>query len=913
MLEKNSDSEVHVEKIEQRPTASIAFGLERLGLIAVQAPILSCIILVVLIVGAGAIGLAGALPSPQRPKDKLPEPPNVPTVVKAEPRVDRLGDPLPEGAVLRIGSSRFRHARAYAVAFTADGKLASFGEDSVVRIWDPASGRQLSSRPLIERDWDKEPTIPRSWGGCFSPDARRLAMQLNNQMKVFDVESGREVASVDLASGYEIVARFSPNGRQVALADQDGKGGVRLRICDVDRNTNRELARIGGFHSEPAFSRDGRRLALATGGAEVVVWDVPSGSELIRFKANGQYARTVEFDASGDVLAILGATNPPQWFQFFRISTGQPPEGWTAPPVGGMEWVRFAPDGATIVLGGQEGGIRRFDPKIGKLIQTEELPAGIRAAFSSDGKLMASAGKQTLRVWDTGTGRSLVPANISDAATSEICGVAVSPDGQWILVCELDTGTIRLCDSQGQPKKVIPSKWRGARHPLFSADGRQLIGMASDAVVPVRWDVPSGMESARYAFAEAAGDQQFIYNFALSPDGQRLAALTQPARLRQAAPGGAPGPGIVSAVLTVWDVATARRIESRDIVSPSLVMYGAFSPDLKRYYFGDRAIALAGGPEFRLELPEGWRARQAAASSDGRLVAQAGEKRITDANGSTIGFEGSVVVHEVATGKQVVTLSGEWCGPIAFTPDSRGLVTTTGGGITRWDLATQKRVVRHKSPGPFIGSFGHSFASSLAVTPDGARAITGHSDSTALVWDLPPPPKRVGPLSERELGAAWDDLSGGDASKAYSAIWALADAAGDAVPFLRQRLRPAVAPPEDQVRKLVAGLDSRAFADREVAEKELNELGTVAAPALRTLLKGGLSAEQTRRVERLLQAADAGVLPPGEQLQQVRAIASLELAGTPATRELLADLAKGAPGARLTAEATASLERLKAR
>src|ERR1700753_835393 len=52
MLEKNSDSEVHVEKIEQRPTASIAFGLERIGLIAVRAPILSCIILLALIVGA---------------------------------------------------------------------------------------------------------------------------------------------------------------------------------------------------------------------------------------------------------------------------------------------------------------------------------------------------------------------------------------------------------------------------------------------------------------------------------------------------------------------------------------------------------------------------------------------------------------------------------------------------------------------------------------------------------------------------------------------------------------------------------------------------------------------------------------------------------------------------------------------
>src|SRR5664279_1064539 len=52
MLEKNRDSEVHVEKVETRATASIAFGLERIGLIAVKAPILSCIVLVALIIGA---------------------------------------------------------------------------------------------------------------------------------------------------------------------------------------------------------------------------------------------------------------------------------------------------------------------------------------------------------------------------------------------------------------------------------------------------------------------------------------------------------------------------------------------------------------------------------------------------------------------------------------------------------------------------------------------------------------------------------------------------------------------------------------------------------------------------------------------------------------------------------------------
>ncbi|MHC2292779.1 efflux RND transporter permease subunit [Bradyrhizobium barranii] len=52
MLEKHRENEVHVDKVEQGPTSSIAFGLERIGLIAVRAPILSCIVLLALIVGA---------------------------------------------------------------------------------------------------------------------------------------------------------------------------------------------------------------------------------------------------------------------------------------------------------------------------------------------------------------------------------------------------------------------------------------------------------------------------------------------------------------------------------------------------------------------------------------------------------------------------------------------------------------------------------------------------------------------------------------------------------------------------------------------------------------------------------------------------------------------------------------------
>src|SRR5436853_4192901 len=53
MLDKNSESHVHVQATEEPPPGkSIAFGLERMGLIAVKAPILSMIILAALMVAA---------------------------------------------------------------------------------------------------------------------------------------------------------------------------------------------------------------------------------------------------------------------------------------------------------------------------------------------------------------------------------------------------------------------------------------------------------------------------------------------------------------------------------------------------------------------------------------------------------------------------------------------------------------------------------------------------------------------------------------------------------------------------------------------------------------------------------------------------------------------------------------------
>src|SRR5690242_1462593 len=57
--------------------------------------------------------------------------------------VDFYGDPLPDGAVARLGSVRLRHAGLKSFALLPDGKTAvTVGEDDTIRWWDLASGRQ---------------------------------------------------------------------------------------------------------------------------------------------------------------------------------------------------------------------------------------------------------------------------------------------------------------------------------------------------------------------------------------------------------------------------------------------------------------------------------------------------------------------------------------------------------------------------------------------------------------------------------------------------------------------------------------------------------------------------------------------------------------------------------------------------
>jgi hypothetical protein len=199
---------------------------------------------------------------------------------------------------------------------------------------------------------------------------------------------------------------------------------------------------------------------------------------------------------------------------------------------------------------------------------------------------------------------------------------------------------------------------------------------------------------------------------------------------------------------------------------------------------------------------------------------------------------------------------------------------------------------------------------SLAFSPDGKRLATGHRDSTILVWDIAAAyRRRVAPraANARELETWWRHLAG-DAPQAHRAIWGLADAPAQAVPFLRDRLRPAAALPAGELKRLVQDLDSAEFERREEASRRLAEFGEDAETTLRQALANKPSAEARRRIERIL--AGPRLVRSPEVLRSLRALQVMEAIGDQPARVLLGKLAAGAPESRLTREARAALERL---
>jgi WD40 repeat protein len=821
----------------------------------------------------------------------------------ARPRVDALGDPLPDDVLARFGTSRFRDPSAYGVALSPDGKLLVLPGHEGLRLLDTTTGKEVrrvgvrgaffgrngaafspdgkflalsDHKSVVVSDVARGVVVGRFAPGgrlhrsttSFSGDGKLLAVGgqgFNTKLAVtiWDVAANKELKKIESDYDHQVQAALSADGKTVAVWGQslrDRQHPPVLRLLDVTTGKARVEVKGEGYQfAHVVFSPDGKHLLTTEPGFPLCVRDAATGKVLRRFAACANPA-VVQYSPDGAVLAVGSAGGV---VQLFDARTGRRTGQCKAPPMTTVESVGFLPGNRALAAGTAFQTLRLWDVPSGheRTPGAGHLASVSAVAFSRDGKRLLSAGGDGVRVVALAGGKEVgliePPPDPLGLRLGKGNGTAatLSPDGRHAAWPDQFGRGLTVTDLSSREEIATLGTSVGpfGGGVVFAADGSALATMGTDLAGGKRdqtaevWDLGSGLLRRKVTVPAAA----HAWSVALSPGGKRL--VVAPAQQF----GGQAGGRVV-----VWDVSTGKEITALPIVAADRL---AFSPD-------------------------------------GSLLAAGGG--------------GAVGVYDVASGRRLLTLEGgpnRVMSPLAFSPDGRLLAAVGGAGPPRadevrlWELASGKvRAVLtgHKEGGTLA----------LAFSPDGRLLASGGADTVVLLHDATGAAAAArlpgGRPTPARLAAWWADLGEGDAAKAGRAMARLLAWPAEAAALLGKELRPAAgqAPDAKDVRRWVGELGADAFETRQKATRALAGAGRAVRAELLAARATAEDPEQRRRLDELLRGIERG--PLADKVRPVRAVEVLERLGTPAARRVLRKVAGGNPAARLTAEAQEALKRL---
>ncbi len=851
-------------------------------------------------ISALCLAISAAATAPADDQAKAPE--------RGPRRADLLGDPLPEGAVARLGTLRFRHESPIeAIAFSPDGKIVATGHSPIARLWDVATGKELRRLQGFH-----------GRGLVFSPDGKTLAGGGSRDVRLWDVTTG-EVVRLYQGPKYPITAlALSPDGRVLAATAPTGIPGNGTHYWDIHlwgAATGKELRRWSdGITriSSLAFSPDSKTLACGGENRHLRFWDVSSGKELSPFSALIA-GESLAFSPDGKLLAAVGSTPGASHcsVSLWELATRRRLPQFGEDARFGFS-LAFSPDGKTLGVSGFDGILRLWEVATGKFLrELGGLPPGVSRggyryplAFSPRGKTVASSAfySNVLSLWDTETGQQHSDLAGHDAPVEDI---VTSPDGKTVASRGQFDTTVRLWDAgTGQQRHVLRGHDARVGSLAFAPDGQTLVTSAWNEDFRL-WDVATGKTLRQI---KPAGSMPFT-RLAISPDGRTLAGGTSQ--------------GIVS----TWDLATGSPLlrflahpplissegEFEDYVEVATLL---FSPDSRMLVSGSYALS------FHVWSRETGRLLRVFHESGSRI---GGASLAFSADGRTLTALGrgeKSFVWELASGKKrhefrTPPIHAGSPGFSAISADARTLAICgyPYDTIGVWDLFDGKPLGQLKTR----LADGHAGGvTGLAFLGRGRRMITASGDTTMLLWEeIAGKQHESAPdrgLSAERLAALWPALADADAGQAYEAMRALMASPRQTVALFQEQLRPVPPVPRERVVQLIARLDDDRFAVREQATRELAGLSSLAETELKKVQASPPSLEVRVRVGHLLGRLTAPDFT-SEELRVLRALEVLEQIGPldhagPQARGVLQRMAGGAPGHFFTQEAKAVLARL---
>jgi WD40 repeat protein len=441
--------------------------------------------------------------------EEVPLPPAASGVAIVRPLVDAAGDPLPEGAVSRLGSARLRHADAIVQAtFSQDGRTLLAGDrGGRVVAWDVASGWRL-------REVRQIPPLAKSGPALTLVRAGRVRAEIESHRLVFvDATTSKRLYAGEpdyLADSLTV----SPDGRTVATWSEAEPH--TLDLWDAATGKHRDDRGHRNPVTSLSFSGDGGLLLSADSGREKVrLWEPLTGRALGTVGPTG--CREVVFAPDGK--SFVGFVSDTNFSGFWDVGSGQQLDRLTGYACSSRNMV-FDAEGKLVLEGVWGRRVARlWDVRSGEAIWeiavSQDRPA--RVTLSPGGSVVASGGYNggVVRRWSTRTGFEL-----SRLTTPHefVRTVAIAPGGKTIATSGGD-GPVHLWDTSSRRQlHRLEGLGEGYALPLaFTADGRLLLGAGAGRARV--WDVSTGHEVERFD-----GHDGPITAAAIAPDGRFAAA-----------------------------------------------------------------------------------------------------------------------------------------------------------------------------------------------------------------------------------------------------------------------------------------------------------------------------------------------------------------------------------------------------
>src|SRR5580704_209963 len=434
------------------------------------------------------------------------------------------------------------------VRWSPDGRrLATVGDDGTVRIWDPATHKELqkltyNAGNLNALAWSPDSTLlaagandgtllvwntsswAQSWTAAghgspindisWSPRDGKQLLTANGDGTVglFNGETGGDSKTIQAHESQVRSIAWSPDATKILTGGEDS----RLNVKVWDAQTGLLLWGRKGDRSVlngVAWSPDGNRLA--TGGEEGIatIWDANTGNALSHLRGHHSDIGGVAWSSDGKRLATASADGTAK---IWDLATHK--ELMTLS--GHHDWVNdvsWNPDAKQLATASRDGTAKIWDTEWNEpLALTGHLDKVTGLAWSPDGKRLATSSyDKTARIWESSSGKLLLTFSEHSNWVNDI---SWNSDGRRIATASGDK-TVKVWDSEsGIVLQTMPSSDAGWMRVAWSPDGRRLAAGAGDGVTML-WNLDAKTAPRKLVDPQ---HKQVIEALAWSQDGKQL-------------------------------------------------------------------------------------------------------------------------------------------------------------------------------------------------------------------------------------------------------------------------------------------------------------------------------------------------------------------------------------------------------